>query len=1263
MAPRGKCPKCGSTDLQLFSTPQGATARCNNCGAQLQVRGTVSRPLMKAAPSPADTAATPSDRHSSRKSLAELETEVPLVWKPGDIILGLYEVLKVHGGGGMGLVYKVRHRTWNVDLAVKTPRREFIERIGGSAAFKREAETWANLGLHPHIVSCYYVRELGGVPRVFAEYVSGGSLSDWIKTKRLYEGSPDQALARILDISIQFAWGLHCAHEQALINQDVKPANVMMTPEGTAKVTDFGLVGAKAQAGTPAYCSPEQAEAGAMRQAGVPTEEIPPLTLTTDIWSWGVSVMEMFLGEMTWASGVLAPALLEAYEEGSPRDPSLPAMPPALRELLRQCFRFEPQDRPGSIKDVADRLEDIYRTSLSRPYHRRAPGTVRDTADSLNNRAVSMLDLGRPEDAEKLWEHALRVEPHHPQSSYNRGLILWRSARLTDLGLVETVEQMRKAHEDNWIGAQLLTMVHMERGDFSEAANTLRKLPWFSNVKEIRLLSLEMKMRLSENSKPPTIADKHKAVVNSVCLSNDARFALSGSRDQKAKFWELSTGRCEKTFVGHDHAVDAVRFTRDGNHALVGAGNTLKLLEVATGFKVREFKGHREPVLTVDLSKDGQIALSRSLYEVKIWDVSTARCLRTLEEAFGQSVLIGAACLSSDGRRALSARGEVLRLWDVNGGACTATFRNPGGNVTALGLTGDGLYALAGSDSDTLTLLDLSSGKVLRTFRGSGGTVECVVVSPDGRFAFSTDGTSAVKVWEVATGRCLRTIEDHPDAVKSLAVGPTGKQVLAGCADGSIKLSLIDLDASVPAPLVLSKVVSSESAVTVQSDFERAMTEAAAHLTNGDLCSAAGSVREARSQPGYNRHPQAVRAWTSLYLRLPRSKLSGTWVSAEIKTPEKPGPLYLSPDGRFALSGKERVLTIWDLDTQRAVRTIEDDGELRCAFLGNDARYVISGSGGNLKLREVSSGRLMRVFSDECELTAVCLSYDNRFAVSAHGKTLKIWDVATSSVLRIMEGHTSDVTSLSLSRDGRYVVSGSADTTVRLWVLATGRCIRTFQGHLDKVASVWLNLETGQVLSGSKSQLEGELRLWDVRSGECSRSFNDHRGRVLSVMLGLDGKYALAAGGGDNSMKLLETATGYSLHVFEGPPAVMVSLSLDGRYAVSADSQGQITRWSLDWELEDHVTAEWDQGAQPFLEAFLAQQTPFAEPLSSRGPHTQEQIHRALTRRGKPTWTNDDFKRLLHTLGCAGFGWLQPQGIARKLLDMASRWDRPPALL
>jgi serine/threonine protein kinase len=168
------------------------------------------------------------------------------LWKPGDVILDLYEVREVFTSGGRGLVYRVYHRGWKIDLAVKCPRTEFFQSEQDKADFEHEAETWVKLGLHPHLATCHYVRRLNGIPRVFAEYVSGGSLAEWIRSRKLYAGGPTRALERILDIAIQFAWGLQHAHELGLVHRDVKPGNVLMTSDGIAKVTDFGMAKAKA---------------------------------------------------------------------------------------------------------------------------------------------------------------------------------------------------------------------------------------------------------------------------------------------------------------------------------------------------------------------------------------------------------------------------------------------------------------------------------------------------------------------------------------------------------------------------------------------------------------------------------------------------------------------------------------------------------------------------------------------------------------------------------------------------------------------------------------------------------------------------------------------------------------------------------------------------------------------------------------------------------------------------------------------------------
>lgn len=431
-------------------------------------------------------AETVSDAPTSSQPFVNVSTRD---WHLGEILLDRYEVMAVLGTGGNGRVYKVYHREWGLELAVKTPLREKVAQESLRAAFLQEAETWANLKFHPNVVRCVYVRTIGDLPRIFMDYVAGGSLSEWITTRRLYSGGTDEALARILDIAIQCAWGLHHAHENGLVHQDLKPANVLIDTNDTARVTDFGLAGIMTHTSlrengeipsatytgrTPAYCSPEQALAAVVRD-GDGSISRPRVSRGTDVWSWGLTVLEMFYGEPpSPMGGQVAPEVLRQFLLDGQPDTAIPAMPAEAADLLTRCFQIRVEDRPGTLLEVADALQHIYQQKLARPYPKRAPLTTRQIADALNNRGVSLRELGRLDEAEAMWKEALAADPLHLHAGFNFHFMQYRLGVLDDDAVGRSFGSLLDAHTGDALADMLHARFYLFQGYMALALEVLQ---------------------------------------------------------------------------------------------------------------------------------------------------------------------------------------------------------------------------------------------------------------------------------------------------------------------------------------------------------------------------------------------------------------------------------------------------------------------------------------------------------------------------------------------------------------------------------------------------------------------------------------------------------------------------------------------------------------------------------------------------------------------------------------------------------------------
>lgn len=266
------------------------------------------------------------------------------------ILAGRYELLEKIGDGGMAVVYKARCRLLNRNVAIKILKPDFTKDLKFIENFRRESQAAASLS-HPNIVNIYDVGKEGNIHYIVMELIEGQVLSDIIKN----EGPMEYHKA--VDIVRQIALALGFAHRNDIIHRDVKPHNILITQEGTAKITDFGIAKA-VNAGTIVgntgtimgsvhYFSPEQARGGYVDEK-------------SDIYSLGIVLYELLTGRVPFdADNPVAVALMHMNEEIVPPSRYVPGIPPVLEEIVMKAANKYQVNRFKSANEMYEALSGI----------------------------------------------------------------------------------------------------------------------------------------------------------------------------------------------------------------------------------------------------------------------------------------------------------------------------------------------------------------------------------------------------------------------------------------------------------------------------------------------------------------------------------------------------------------------------------------------------------------------------------------------------------------------------------------------------------------------------------------------------------------------------------------------------------------------------------------------------------------------------------------------------------------------------------------
>ena len=615
-----------------------------------------------------------------------------------------YRLLGFIGSGGMGQVWKARHELMNRVVAVKVIRPDLLRDEKAVARFRQEVEAAAALD-HAGIVRAFDAERVGDLHFLVMEYVEGVDLA------RLVQEKGSLPVAEACDYARQVAVGLAYAHERGLVHRDIKPHNLLRTPEGHVKISDFGLASFLADHDKPAADRQPQAAlststSGSVTRLGdgcgtpdyIAPEQIRDARSVdgrADIYSLGCTLYHLLAGQPPFAGGSGYSKVAGHLErQPTPVAEFREDLPPALVSLVARMMEKNAAERLKSAADVAEAL-----TPFTTP-------------------AATMLTAKRP--------------------TRRRWLLATAGLGLGVLG-----------------------------GGLFAARRWL--LPGVPLVAEVRCFR------------------GHSGPVQSVAISPDGRFILSGGDDRTMRLWSVATGEEVHRFDGHEGWVSAVAFSPDGSGAASGNYDRIvRLWDLRSGRELHRLSDNRQAVVRLAFSPDGTRLLSAGEdRSVILWDAEVGRLLHRLE---GHAGPVQAVAFSPDGRYALSSGNDrTVRVWSLEEGREVRCLRGHRHVVDDVAISPDGRLALSGSQDRTVKVWDWQAGDEVQSVNFPD-RVYRVAFPPGGSWAVCVRDDGTASIWNVDRHEELCRLIGHRDKIWDAAVAVDGKYIVTAGVDGTVRL-------------------------------------------------------------------------------------------------------------------------------------------------------------------------------------------------------------------------------------------------------------------------------------------------------------------------------------------------------------------------------------------------------------------------------------------------------------------------------------------
>jgi WD40 repeat protein len=558
--------------------------------------------------------------------------------------------------------------------------------------------------------------------------------------------------------------------------------------------------------------------------------------------------------------------------------------------------------------------------------------------------------------------------------------------------------------------------------------------------------------------------------------------------------------------------------------------------------------------------------------EINVWETKTGALLKTLQ----QEGVIEGMDFSTDGTRlGVASSGGVAKVWSIPDGKELFSLARHKGPVYDIAFSPDGNLIATAGDDGTIKLWSANEGVYISTIVYKAENPEPVYVldfSPDSKFLVSGGAGPDAILWDVETGGLLRTLRGHEGSVYSAAFNPNGDRIITGSsdrdaivwnvADGSILQTLRGNHSTIYgvdyAPDGLSMLTAASGVKLWDYYYGTERFNLAAH--HGEVLSTA-----------YSKDGQYI-------LTGSRDRTAKLWANfLLIDTLKMKQNVGRNLDAQYSFDGSWIVTTdewgnilIHDARNGEVVDkwSVKDMRVSAAAFDPTDSQRVVTGDDDG-KVKIWSRGKstpVLTIDAHSSPVTSVTFSPDGKQILSASTDgTARVWNAEDGSQQLTLENQkSSDFYDAHFSDDGSQIVTASSNRTAQTWDASTGKKIRDFSGHTDYVRAAVFSHDGSRLYTASD---DNTIKVWDTATGNQLQNLTGHVGFVKALDLSPDGKL-LASGGADSTVKIWDLSTGKILYDYLGnnDDANSVAFSRDGKRILTASSDETTKEFVIDFD-------------------------------------------------------------------------------------------------